>query len=365
MMRQRGCEYGWIVAIALALVVGGCAPRVQPVFDARADAPMWPPSTRDARIRYVGQLASAEDLRPTRSAFETLGSWIAGPPEPQPFYGPRAVLRTHDNRYLWVADPGGRCIHLLDLESRRYRKITHADNAPLLSPIDLCFGRAGSVLVCDSESGDVHAFAESTGVYQRTLRMPTEIGRPVAIDFAPDAGELYVVDVVHHDIKVLGGDDQVVRILGKRGKMPGEFNFPCDIALDGDALWVADTGNNRVQRITLRGDPVSMFGQAGDMPGDFAMPKCLAVDCDGHLYVVDSRFENVQVFDRAGQLLLIVGDEGVGPGEFWLPGGIFIDGENRIWVCDSYNARVQAFDYTPDAVAQAADSPGPIQETQP
>lgn len=71
----------------------------------------------------------------------------------------------------------------------------------------------------------------------------------------------------------------------------------------------------------------------------------MAVDSDGHVYVLDSRFENVQVFDHVGALLMAFGGEGDGPGEFALPSGITIDQGDRIWIADTYNRRVQVFQY--------------------
>jgi len=137
----------------------------------------------------------------------------------------------------------------------------------------------------------------------------------------------------------------LLRIIGRRGTKPGEFNYPCDITFANNLLWITDSGNHRVQAVRPTGEPVASFGQAGDAPGDLALPKGIAVDPDGHVYVTDGRFENVQVFDSSGRLLLVLGEEGVGPGEFWLPGGVFIDERSRIWICDTYNGRVQVFEY--------------------
>ncbi|HRX85746.1 MAG TPA: 6-bladed beta-propeller [Phycisphaerae bacterium] len=327
-------------------MAAGCAPHLQPIFDETGPVLCWPPEPEAARIRYVGMLRSAEDLKPGRSALARLGDLFAGPPEPRPLYGPRSVVRTRDGSALWVADPGGRCVHVLNLVDRSYRKITRAGGDPLLSPVDVCLGPADHIFVCDSEGVAIHEFAAKHAAYVRTLRLGEDFGRPAAIAYSTAAERLFVVDVAKHDIKVLGPDDRLTRIIGRRGRAPGAFNFPCDVVIDGDDLWVADTGNQRIQRLALDGTPVSAFGSAGDAPGDLAMPKSIALDADGHVYVVDARFENVQIFDREGRLLLVFGDEGTGPGEFWLPGGIFIDGENGVWVCDSYNARVQGFVYT-------------------
>jgi sugar lactone lactonase YvrE len=249
---------------------------------------------------------------------------------------------------VWVADPGGRRLHMFDLQQRRYLKIASAGDVPLLSPVDISQGPGDSMWVCDSEDVAIHRFSATDGRLIETLRMPEDIRRPVALHYDDERKELFVVDAVAHDIKVLGHDGHLRRIIGQRGAGPGEFNFPCDIAEDGGRIWIADAGNNRVQALTPQGEPVVQFGKEGDAPGDMAFPKGLAFDSEGHAYVVDARFENIQIFDESGRLLLFLGQEGGAAGEFWLPSGIFVDGTDRIWVCDTYNGRVQVFQYVPE-----------------
>lgn len=356
MIRIRtGCALraGALAALTALLALTGCSRSAGPLFEEIQAAPSWPPAPGATRIRYVGMLRSADDLHAPRSVFRALGDLLAGPPAPEPLYGPRSAVLAGDA--LWIADPGGRCLHVMNLRTRRYAKITRAGAEPLLSPVDVCRGGDDRIFVCDSEAVAIHVFSARTTAWIRTLRLPEEIGRPAALAADPAGEALYVVDVARHDLKVLDRDDHLRRIIGRRGRGLGEFNFPCDVILDGDALWIADTGNQRIQQLALDGTPRSAFGAAGDAPGDLAMPKSVALDRDGHLYVVDARFENVQIFDRGGRLLLAFGDEGTAPGEFWLPAGIFIDGENRIWVCDSYNARVQVFEYVGEGTEGVRD----------
>jgi sugar lactone lactonase YvrE len=246
---------------------------------------------------------------------------------------------------LWIVDPGGRCLHLFDMKHHQYRKVTHVGKDPWLSPVGICAGPTGSMFVCDSEQGEIYRLSDETGGYYETIRVPEILQRPVAVHYDPANRELYIVDTGAHDIKVVGLDGTVHRIIGKRGSAAGEFNFPLAIAVDGSNIWVVDTGNHRVQALTKSGEPLMTIGRAGDAPGDMALPKGIALDSDGNIYVVDDRFKNVQIFDRFGQLLLYIGQEGNGPGEFWLPAGITIDNNDRIWICDLYNRRVQVFDY--------------------
>ena len=325
------------------LVTPGCQRPYRPIFEEPLSPITWPADPSRARIKYLGQLTSSADLKPQRKLFQGVVDFFVGKEAPEQLYGPRSVVVTGDGARVWIADPGGRCLHLFDLQDRLYKKITSAGNERLFSPSGLCVGSNGTIFVSDAESIAVYQLSERTGALRRSLPLTDDVERPVALHYDGDKEELLVVDVAAHNIKVLSLDGQLIRIIGQRGKGPGRFNFPCDIADDGAVTWIADTGNQRVQGMSHTGNPVVIFGEAGDAPGQMAMPKGIATDSDGNVYVVDARFENVQIFDRAGSLLLVVGEEGRGPGQFWLPGGIFIDGNDRIWICDTYNRRVQVF----------------------
>ncbi|RJP37189.1 MAG: 6-bladed beta-propeller [Phycisphaerales bacterium] len=335
--------------IAIALVTAGCQRPLKPIFEETHPQIVWPSDGQPARIRYVGQISTSADLRPAPKPFEGLGGLLLGSKEPDRLNGPRSAVRSRDGRYVWVADPGWRCVHLFDLQRRQHRRITHVGDAALLTPVDVCVGPGSAVYVCDSEEGAVYRVSPENGGSDSALALPDDVQRPVSVFWDDAVGELYVVDVLAHDVKVLTADGRPVRTLGRRGGGAGEFNFPCDLVVAGEDVWVVDAGNHRVQRLSRLAAPQAAFGQAGDAFGDLALPKAIALDRDGHVYVVDARFENVQIFDRQGRLLLTFGEEGTGPGQFWLPGGIFIDDTDRIWICDSYNQRLQVFDYVPDA----------------
>lgn len=334
-----------LLIAVIALSACGCRSGLRPIFEPHYPAIEWPPTPLLPKIRYVGEIRSSADLKPRRSLLERFGEALVGEKTPDVLYGPRAALSLADEGRLWVADPGARCLHLFDMRHRRYTKVARAGSTPFLSPVGLCRGPEGSIYVCDAELGAVYRLSDKTGNIIGEVQLPQIVERPVALHFDPATRELFVVDAKRHDIKVLAPDGSLVRVIGQRGSGPGEFNFPLAIAGDGDMVWVADTGNHRVQAFTRSGEFVTTFGQAGDSPGDMALPKGIATDGNGHIYVVDGRFENVQIFDRLGRLLLFFGQEGRGPGEFWLPSGISIDSEGRIWICDLYNRRVQVFDY--------------------
>lgn len=343
-VRDAARVLGFVV-VSLSMLTCACAPRNREIFADSGPELAWPAPPHVARIRYVGQIRTSDDLKRPQVGSELFGRIFGGRKAPDPLYGPRAVTVTDAGSKVWVADPGGRCVHLFDLITRRYTKIERVGATRLVTPVAICPGPAGSVYVADSEGIGVHRLSDRDGSWIESLRLPEEMLRPAALCYDEAQGELYVVDVLGHDIKVFDGQGTLVRVLGTRGEKPGQFNFPSAIAASSQLLWIADTANNRIQGIKRDGEPVVVIGQVGDAPGDMAMPKAVALDPEGHLYVVDGRFENIQIFSDSGELLLFFGEEGTGRGQFWLPGGLWIEPSGRIWVCDSYNRRLQVFQY--------------------
>ncbi len=340
--RGRGWRTASPLPLCLLLAAGCSTPG--PIFAPADPSLVWPADGAPARVRYVGQLRTAADLRADVPPHRRLLHVLIGAGRPQALQGPRDVIATSGDR-LWVADPGGRCVHRLDLARRTYQRIDRVGDARLLCPVGVACGPNDSILVCDSEAAAVYRLNAANGQLIGRLTAPEVLQRPVAVAYDPAAAVTYVVDSSTHDIKVFGDDGGLRRVIGTRGTEPGQFNFPVDIACAGGAVWVVDAGNGRVQALSPAGQPLAAVGQLGDAPGDLALPKGVAVDSDGHLYVVDARFENFQIFDRDGRLLLAVGSEGKGPGQFALPGGIAVDAKDRIWVCDTYNGRIQVFQY--------------------
>ncbi len=126
-----------LLLFSCVLPVGGCAPGMRPVFAEQHPEIVWPPAPAPARVRYVGQLRSASDLNTPPKPFQGISELLVGAELPQPLYGPRSAMFVEESGHLWVADPGGRCLHRFDLERRSYAKIERVGEAPLLSPVDL------------------------------------------------------------------------------------------------------------------------------------------------------------------------------------------------------------------------------------
>lgn len=334
------------IAVALLALLGGCQSGGEPIFDAVDPPVVWPDPPEPARIAWLGEIRTDQDLNPRRSMLESFGQAIFGKEEARSMLTPFAVARDDGDR-LFVADSNAQFVHVFNLDTREYAQWGVEDEALLAQPVGLAWDPAGRLIVADSIGGELFAF-DSTGLPLGPIAEEV-LTKPVGVAVDRTNGRLFVVDVAAHQIVALEPDGTLVRRIGRRGTKPGEFNFPTNITIDGQGrLWVSDSLNFRVQALSTDGEPLEQFGTKGDMPGYFSHPKGLAIDDDGHLYVVDSHFESVQIFDAEGRLLLAFGQEGMGPGEFWLPSGICIDDDNRIWVADGYNRRVQVFEKLPE-----------------
>lgn len=62
-----------------------------------------------------------------------------------------------------------------------------------------------------------------------------------------DGGDVYVLDGLAREVRVLGPQGERLRVIGGPGEGPGEFGLPFDMGLLGDTLWVYDP---RLARLT-------------------------------------------------------------------------------------------------------------------
>jgi DNA-binding beta-propeller fold protein YncE len=219
-----------------------------------------------------------------------------------------------------------------------------------------------------------------------TLRAPTDVA-------VSEDGRIYVVDGVHHKIKIFSKNGEFLSSLGGRGSKNGEFSSPLGITVDNlGSVYIADSGNHRVQIFNRQGhfvrdidipagnlhlaDPTDValdaprnrfyvvdndnhrilvyhlktfelmgtFGKPGTQRREFRYPFLLAVNADGYLHVVDVLNTRVQVLSSEGFFVSVIGQWGVEKGEFFRPKGVAIDAAGRVYVSDSYMGVIQVFD---------------------
>jgi sugar lactone lactonase YvrE len=311
-----------------------------------ASAPLVNSETRGS-VEYVRTIPSVREFTKPRGFFIKLINFVAGPPDHRPEII-RPYSTTHDSTgRLLVADPGQRGIHIYDFERHKYQFLKGPRGREFVSPINVACDRNDNIYASDSVRAQIYVF-DVRGRFQRTIGGATSdshLQRPTGMALDPVARRLYLTDTLRHQVLIFGLDGSLIRVIGKRGAGPGEFNFPTAITLSNGRLYIVDAMNFRVQAVTPEGKFIGSFGRLGSQTGTLNRPKGIAADTEGHLYVVDALFETVQVFDPDGHLLYYFGSTGAKPGQFQLPAGISIDDRNMIYIADSLNRRVQVFRY--------------------
>jgi DNA-binding beta-propeller fold protein YncE len=333
--------WGYLLALLLLALLGGCAAPAETTLEPTAGNLVWPAAPDEPRIVFVRTIAEPKDLGFTKSFFRRAIEFIFGA-EQERLVRPMAVLEV--GQVLYVADPGAKGVHRFDRRDSTYQLIHLKGEQGLPSPIGLARGESDSVFVTDSALGSVFVIKPGAE-FAEPLALAQAVKQPTGIAFDGASGKLYVVDTIAHNIKVYSAQGAYLSTIGQRGEGDAEFNFPTMLWLDKGHLLVTDSLNFRTQILDTQGRFIGKFGRMGDSNGDAPRQKGVATDSFGHIYLADSLLSGVQVFNESGQLLLSMGGLGQKPGEFWLPTGIFIGSDDMIYVADSYNRRVQVFRY--------------------
>lgn len=313
---------------------------------------VWPAPPLQPRIRYLGSIASPEDIGRKKGFWRKVWDFIRGDEDDERINRPMAVALDSKDRLL-VADTQRGRVHIYDRREGEYAHLRGSDMESMRLPIGLAVDGADNIYVADGELNKIFVFRPD-GEFDRMLDTAGWLKRPSALAIDPVRQRLYVVDTPAHDIKMFDlPTGKVLKVIGSRGVERGQFNFPSFATMDRQGrLAVTDSMNMRVQVFDSEGQLVTAFGKNGDGSGDFSAPKGVALDSEGHVYVTDAGFDNLQVFDQSGKLLLFLGSSGQEAGKFWLPTGLLIDAQDRIYVADSYNKRVQIFQYLGDGDAK-------------
>lgn len=120
---------------------------------------------------------------------------------------------------------------------------------------------------------------------------------------ADGEGNLVVTDGHHNQVLVFDRAGNLLRRVSRqeprresRGKRPGEFDWPCDVAVDKDGnLYVAERDNGRVQVLDRQGNFRFMFGQPGKGKGQFGRIRAVSV-CGDRVLVSDEGNRRVVIY---------------------------------------------------------------------
>ena len=349
----------WLgMVLAIALMAGCATERGELNFGITASSPeakriIWPPM-KDAEIpryAFAGELTGEENFRAPEKK-ETGASavlhWLAGlfdfSARPVVLQRPQSGVVDADGR-IFVTDASRQAVFVFDpQEGQLFVWEFAAKNVNFAAPAGIALGMAGEIFVTDSELGIVARLnrkGESVGIIGKG-----ELRHPVGLAFDAATQRLYVADTHDHNIKVFGTDGRLLHTLGRRGEMPGEFNYPTYLVLAKGELYIADTMNARVQVLDVEtGKSKRIIGERGINVGNLARPKGVAVDEEGNVYIVESYYDHLLVFNKKGDFLMPIGGTGAGVGNFYLPSGVWVDTRNRVFVADMFNGRVELFQF--------------------
>jgi DNA-binding beta-propeller fold protein YncE len=102
-----------------------------------------------------------------------------------------------------------------------------------------------------------------------------------------------------------------VKVIGKLGNKPGEFNLPNTIEQDSQGnFFVNERGNERVQKFDANWNPILSWGTKGSSDNQFCHMEHMALDKHDNVYVTDpqsdpgcSKHPRVLKFDSNGNFI--------------------------------------------------------------
>jgi DNA-binding beta-propeller fold protein YncE len=292
-------------------------------------------------IQWVGQFPGCNADTGKVRFFKKLNELLFGKKSPE-LTKPISLIAESPETF-WVLDQGKRTVLSVHKNVGEIPHFFNKKNMDFPSLVGICEISHGEILFTDSYLNKIFHLSTDRKkliAINDTLRLE----KPTGIAYNKITNQIWVTDTDAHCILVLNEKGEIIKVIGKRGINPGEFNFPTFIWIDRfGIIYVVDAMNFRVQIFNKEGEFLSLFGEIGDATGYLSRPKGIATDSYGNIYLVDALFHAVQIFDKSGKFLYKFGGQGHENGQFWLPVGIYIDDKDFIYIADSYNSRIQIF----------------------
>jgi len=177
------------------------------------------------------------------------------------------------------------------------------------------YERCASNSCAESSVNPILKFDRKTGTLLR------EFGQGLFVEphgfFVGKDGSVWVTDGEGKDGKgqqvfKFSPDGKVLLKLGKAGVSgigPDVFDAPNAVVVAPNGnIFVAEghnpaTGNSRIMKFDKLGKFLKVIGKKGSGPGEFDEPHCLAMDSIGRLFVGDRSNNRVQILDQDGNFL--------------------------------------------------------------
>ncbi len=295
---SRDSRTGAWTLLALALGVGGCAPR----FDGPAPAVMESETAGVAGTAAAGSAPTGVVLlyvyENTRSA---------------PYYpleGVSGVAWSADGTLILCDEKRGR-VHACEAISGEWYHFDAGPEAPF-RPVDVRVD-GFSVLILDMGSRLLLRY-DLGGAYQDRLINFQQIDAtrdrlPSAFDVDLD-GRLVCADAAQEQLLLLDSFLNLQQTIGGPGTHREQFDEPSGIAfLNDGGFVVADRGNRRLQWYSRLGYFEGVVGGEFDTHNPLLTPQGLDTDASGNLFVADPAAGAVHVFDAGLGLQFTAGSE--------------------------------------------------------
>jgi DNA-binding beta-propeller fold protein YncE len=212
----------------------------------------------------------------------------------------------------------------------------------------LLYGQPSSVLPMEDGSAWVVAYGTNelvridvNGIIRERFRGPLNgFDRPYDMVRGPE-GNYYVSEYRGSRVSVLNSGGAWQYYIGGRGRGPGQFVGPQNLAVDEEGyLYVVDYGNRRISKFDPSGAFILSFGLKSPVFGGLRSPTGIAVR-EGRVFVADNILKEIASFDRNGDYLGSPVKEGLeGPESlrFLEDGKLLAADMNRILLIDPDSA---------------------------
>jgi hypothetical protein len=298
---------------------------------------VWPMPPDEPRIEYVKTFTGESDFPGALTGFlKAIGGEARGVQLSRPF-----DVCLDDSGRILVTDVVQGVI-AFDTTHRSVTRLGEKSRISLASARGIASGH-GKTFIGLSEPGQIAVLGPNDSLLYLIGKRET-FPNPLDIVCDTARNRLIIVDNKLHNVFLYSESGDSIMALGKRGEAPGQFNFPQSAAIDSAGnIYVCDAFNFRIEVFNTAGIYQRSFGRQGNVFGMFERMKGIALDSYRNIYVLDALHQNFQIFSNEGKMLLPVGEQSAGNEGFQNPVSIFIDANNTIYVTDQINARVQVF----------------------
>lgn len=337
------------LACAAMALLAACAPLPPAKPKPDAGPLVFPAPPDEPRFVYERTIYGSADVVP-QEAQSLLRQLVTGEGQKGEGFNKPNTIAVSQGR-IFVADSIESVIRVFDVPNGRHFKIGADDPGKLSKPLGIDVDRNGNLYVADNGARRIVVYNKD-GKFLRRIGDPKWFDRLANVTVDPKGDRIYLIDVggqssQQHRVRVVDAvSGNPLFDFGKRGRDPGDFNFPRDLAVGKEGrLYIVDSGNFRVQMFDRDGKFLKSFGNVGRQIGQFSRPKEIAADPAGNIYVVDTAFGNFQIFSPEGEFLMFVGSrsEEDGPARYMLPAGIYVDEDGRIYMVDQWFRKVDIF----------------------